>query len=567
MNKVQKILLIIGIIVIITVPSAIFGVYFYIQSQLKQTTVSIENIELLDISNDGFTAQVEFTIHATTSKEVSFRITNIEVFYNEALIGNGTASKNEFTTQETVHQTDFTLIVSEQSSYDSLLEDFVKTDLVTLEIIIDIEFLGALSKLPSETFSTEAILSGLNGLPFTIESMDLVDIKNDELLVSIDAKVNNTSFIEATFGALHIDISYEEQIVGQIKEENITFVSGLNLFTLTANLNGTNNQLIENFINNDTLDLNLDGAIQFREDDPKEDYLTIFTQNFLLTGLGALNPSIISMELVNTLENTLIMEVNVSLDNPSDLEFQLSEVLIGILYQGELIGNAMDSNLTLMKGKNTFTQIATLSGNTPLLSELLTEYISGENITLSLNFSAILMGSEGDELIIDQVIPTIEITGITEQLVSVSVDMITLDLDGLPSSVTYTIGTTITIQNPMDLVINVTAFEGQLEYDDLDGASYSIPFVGSWSYQAKNDIFLTDLDFNWSTTPLELPSHGNASDYYQFSDSDIEQGIRLYDEYVMKNQLVVDIEQGILTIQIGLFEISIEIEIYDVPVT
>ncbi|MBD3193283.1 MAG: hypothetical protein GF308_21795 [Candidatus Heimdallarchaeota archaeon] len=567
MKKSQKILLIIGIVIIIVVPSVAIGVYFYIQSQLKQTTVSIENIELLDISKDGFTARVDFTINAASSQEVSFRIINIGVFYNADLMGNGTASQVEFSTKETIHQTDFTLTVLDQSLYDSLLEDFIMSDLVTLDIAVDIEFLGALSNLPSQSVTTEAILSGLNGLPFSIESLNISDIKDDELSVEIEANVNNTGTIEATFAALQVDINFKDQKVGKITEKNVTFVQGLNQFIFIASLNATNNQLIEDFIENETLDLVLDGAIQLKESDSEEDYIPIFTRNFELAGLDGLDPSIISMDLMNTMQNTLIMAVNTSLDNPSNLDFTLSELNIDISYQGEWIGDAAGSNLTLIKGQNTFILTATLSGNETLLSELLTQYLAGDNITLSFNVSTILMGSEGYEMTINQLLPDIEIPGITEDLVGVSVDMITLDLGDLPSSVTYTIGTTITIYNPMNFAINVTAFEGRLEYDDLDGASYSIPFVDSWSYPAKNDIFLTDLDFDWSTTPLELASYGNASDYYQFSDSDIEQGIRLYDEYVDKNQLYVDVVQGIVTIQIGSFEISITVEIYDIFVT
>jgi len=144
--------------------------------------------------------------------------------------------------------------------------------------------------------------------------------------------------------------------------------------------------------------------------------------------------------------------------------------------------------------------------------------------------------------------------------------MITLDISGLPGSVSYVVKTTITIHNPVNFEINITSFTGLLVYDDDDGAYYEIPFVASWTYSSLTNISLTPLDFNWTAAPRTIAGEGSIQESFTFSGSNIEQGIRLYDEYFTKNQLYVDIINGVVTIQIESFELAIPIEIYDIYV-
>ena len=104
-------------------------------------------------------------------------------------------------------------------------------------------------------------------------------------------------------------------------------------------------------------------------------------------------------------------------------------------------------------------------------------------------------------------------------------------------------------------------------YDDEDGADLVIPFIGSWSFPIAYDIPITPLDLNWSSSPIELDPLGFKEETVSFSDSDIEQGIRLNDEYYIDNDLHVNIIFGTVTIQIYSFVIDVPIEIFNIYVS
>jgi hypothetical protein len=105
----------------------------------------------------------------------------------------------------------------------------------------------------------------------------------------------------------------------------------------------------------------------------------------------------------------------------------------------------------------------------------------------------------------------------------------------------------------MSFIINVSDFQGEIYFDDTDGYNFAPGFADS----ALNHIYIDDVNFSkWNINPLELPASGNAQDTTISSINNSTLGLRLEDER-LKDQLYVDIEDGVMDLQIGGFQITL----------
>ncbi|MHA1760660.1 MAG: hypothetical protein ACTSXA_08555 [Candidatus Heimdallarchaeota archaeon] len=441
MKKLFKILIGVGIVVAVATPTIWVSVLFYVNNRVENTDVTIDGIEVLEISDDSLSGIVNFTISEPTTVAATFRINKFNVSYLDTPLGYGVVPTAEFSTQQANHSTSFSLTITD-SDYFALtfIDDYISSANVTLGIEVEIEFTGALAGIDVKNIIETVTLDGLNDIPFTLQSFELLDVLADELSLELSVEVYNTGSINLYLSSLIGEIYYNDTLMG-----NVTLgVFGLDL-------------------GNNTIELN-----------------------------------------------------------------------------------------------------SWIGGSHDLLAEFIGDYLSSDDLIVDLNLTITLDQFTGEGMKINRWLDDVAVKG-AEDLVSVEVDMINLDISGLPGSLTYTINTTVTINNPVSFDINVTNFDGLLTYDDDDGVHLQILLL-TWDYPAKDNITLTPVSFDWSTSPLEIPGEGSAFDSFTYVNGNIEQGVRLNDEYTVDNDLHVNIIFGIVTIVIGSFTIDVPIEIFDIYV-
>jgi hypothetical protein len=105
----------------------------------------------------------------------------------------------------------------------------------------------------------------------------------------------------------------------------------------------------------------------------------------------------------------------------------------------------------------------------------------------------------------------------------------------------------------MSFIINISDFQGDIYFDDTDGYNFGPGFIAGSLYH----IYIDNVNFSkWNINPLELPASGNAQDTTTSSINNLNLGLRLEDER-LKDQLYVDIEDGVIDLQIGGFQITL----------
>ncbi len=372
-----------------------------------------------------------------------------------------------------------------------------------------------------------------------IAGIEVKDISDDSLIADVNFTVGSPSEAEATFKVLDIHVNYSSSLLGICQLVTSEFstqdTSHLTEFTLNITNEVAFSGFVSDFITLETLEVDLGITFEFTG---ALAALPIqhLTKTLNFSGLNSLPIELRTFELLDVSDDELQLDVEVGMNNPSLLGLTVDSLYADIYYQDTIIGNISKTNVAIINGFNIIEVETWLGGNTPLLADFISEYLSPDNITVDINLTATLENFEGDGFIVNQLLTDVEVKGLEEDLVSIEVEMINLNLSGLLGSLTYTIDTIVTINNPTNFAINITAFDGLLVYDDDDGASYVIPLVFGWDFDPEENITITPVIFDWSSSPLEIAASGSAEDTYSYVDSNIEQGIRLNDEYFVNNQ-------------------------------
>ena len=271
MEKKSKILIIVIAIAAIAIPSTFIGIQFFVQSQINDAELTVGDIELLGLSDDQMIADVEFEVTTASPVAVSFKIHNISITFDDAILGNVSLSKNEFTTADTAYQTTITINITNSGLYLKLTEDFINETSLILGISGTVEFTGALSGLPSQPFSKEISITGLDKLSPTIQAINFENATENTLELEIIANLNNPSQLTANLSQVWVDIYYDTSYyVGNASATNVAFVSGTNQINLNATFGGSKtilSEILSNYIKgvNSSLTLIANITINFEE--------------------------------------------------------------------------------------------------------------------------------------------------------------------------------------------------------------------------------------------------------------------------------------------------------------
>ena len=101
----------------------------------------------------------------------------------------------------------------------------------------------------------------------------------------------------------------------------------------------------------------------------------------------------------------------------------------------------------------------------------------------------------------------------------------------------------------MNFTISLLSFDGPVYFNDTDGVLFP-------PLQPKNDIFILNATFDWTSNPIILPGSGAHKQEYSADLSDLETELRLYDQ-LCNSLLYVDVRGGTLGMKLGGFTVSI----------
>jgi hypothetical protein len=518
---------------------------------------SINSTNFVNATGSMLTFQIKGSFMNSCPIIANFTQIYLNITYNGQIIGNASSGLN-VNLQPGLNS--FTFTAQLNGSSGQLINNFIMNSSLTFLIAAFLQ-IGA-SDPPSaylSLFARNVTLSGMGGIPFAITSINLLNATNSLLTLQINGNFTNACSLNANFSRVFLNFTYGGQWIGNATIQNFSLSPGVNPFTIQAVLNGSNSQLINNFIQNASLNLLLNATMQINWNDPMSSWIPLFSRNITLAGFNGLNPTIQSFSLLNATATQLLLSIQASVINPTTLTSNISRIWVDIWYQGQYLGNASITNTTIIPGTNQMNINATFGGNSSAISQFLGDYISNVSTPLQLQMNITILGININSSM------QYQFPVLTHQLVSLAVTIISIS-PSYPFS--YSIDIQVTVNNPMAFPVNVTYFDGTAKYNDIYGVNVPVPMPPwSYSYATANNLTLTQVTFsNWATNPLQLPGAGSNHDIYHFTGTDTEEGARLYNIYYVNHALYINIYQGTVSFQIGCFSSIVNVDLLNIKV-
>nr|MDO8118525.1 hypothetical protein [Candidatus Sigynarchaeota archaeon] len=219
--------------------------------------------------------------------------------------------------------------------------------------------------------------------------------------------------------------------------------------------------------------------------------------------------------------------------------------------EGSWVGNVTSVSSVAMEPCINIVPIqVSLSGafNKTAVEKILSLHVAKQSVDLSLNGSA-LVSVDGMATPVPVEISTDEsMPGITQDLISgVTVSIISVVYTPTPGMSGQVL---VSVRNPFSFGINVTYMKYDVHYDDNDGMYIPVPPT---TFPAAINKFFQTITDNRSVAPVQLSASGTSVVTTSISSSNLEHCARLFDEYMVDDDLRVHLRNGIFHITIGAF--------------
>ncbi len=269
--------------------------------------------------------------------------------------------------------------------------------------------------------------------------------------------------------------------------------------------------------------------------------------------------SVNSVEVQSADESSLTVDISGEIENPSPVDATIDPMNLSIGYDGSEFGVTQTTTINAQAGNSTFNQICIVTITDYVqFGIFLTDFISESSVFVDIDGTANVTAAGIS--ITKNISKSVEVDGKTGDLIQ-SIDLLFITLTITPTF-SMTANVNATLYNPFNFAVNITYLEYDVYFDDNDG--YTIPFGNSGGI--LNDIFLGNIEKNYSSSPIEMNSLAQIDIGESLGSSDQEIIERLYSEHILENDLSINIKNGIMHGNIGDFTFEIEFSFSDIPV-
>lgn len=566
------------LLIAIIVPAGIGGALVLtninVQSMINQTEIEVTEVKVLGTSSTALNLRLTLSVLNPSPYVVNVGEVPLDVNYDGSLLGTinfpGTTADPGENTLSIDCQ--LTVATSRQTGLTEFLQDFISDATLQLNVqgSLSITPVGVAMVLAMALDETVTIV-GFGGLARTwITEIEFLNSTATTMGVRVDAILENPTEVSVSLSDVSMDVFYEGNTIGDFVTDDFDLIPGNNSIVTEGILDPDDDtalqELATNFLEGIDCDLTVD-----------------VTADSIVPGLSAeleldvsvdaempsldLNPQIIDFALVGATDTDLHVEANVSITNPTEMDITLNSLNMSLFYGGHEIGNGSMGNQLVVPGINIVeTDIyLTTAHHQASLESLLSEYVSGTDATVGIEGE--FSGNLGGLITLTEVAfaDTATLEGLDEPLID-SVYILSMGVTIPPFSFGWTATGRVNVSNPMPFAINITALSYDVHYNDNDGVQITILSI-YYSFDPENNIYLTTIDNDYSSSPIEIGASSFTFIDQYISGTDVEDAIRLYDEYSIDGDLVCHARSGSVTIMIGPFEVTLSFVVTNIAVT
>ncbi|KAJ3432190.1 hypothetical protein M0812_21121 [Anaeramoeba flamelloides] len=484
----------------------------------------------LSMTDSEIVVKIDSDLENPTKITNEFDELRIDIEYQDKLIGN--ILLTEFFLKRGLNDIIQEVTLSENGT--NLVDDFIKSENLTLQLYGNVRT-GSTKWI--EIFQKNYTVTGMDNLPFSITKTEFVNANGDLLDFDLDIEFNNPSTVNADCSEIVCKIYYKGDFVGETILYDKSLDMGYNTFNFLPQLNSEGTDLIDTFIQNTTVDLDLNLFIKFDQGD----LINLFNKTIQIKGFNNLQTDVKEFDLISSGTDYIEVTIEVTLTNPSDIDVRISNFYFDLFFDSKKIGYGQKQDFSLPVGTLQLFIDSRIEGDEAAISDFLGRYISGKTSQLELDSDmTILFENSGTTWDFSTIITT-NLDGIESQIVDLTVSGFTT---------TPSLGTNVDVEifNPMKFTIDFVSFLGPSYYNN------------TLTNPSTDKIYLYDVDIDNSASPVPIAPDGSHTEQENYPITDISQTATL-SLLLLNGNLYIDVWDGQLVLDIGDFRCNLNIDL------
>ncbi len=472
-----KTIILIAIIVGASIAGIGIGLWFFINTQsenvLENTEVSINNVEIISADNDSVEVRIIGNIINPSGISAILDPMTLAVDYQGVQIGTtqtvtinvvGTNTPFNFTT---------TISISNFEQFSKFLDAFIENESVNLEIsgTATIHAVGiSINKNIVKTIAMNGMDDKLN---FTVVDFKIINASSTDINANLTIEIENPSSITLNLNNINFNISWQNKILGQLDISTLKILGGIHNTTLIGRVILKNStlfdEMVDQLLNNTDIQLNMQGLKS--SNNILSNYISKLNINVIMPGLKAFDCIILAIRLIDSTNESFDLSVDLQIYNPTSGPVNIYNITFNTTYKGDQLGTVVFPDLTVESGTKTYTvNVTFILTNTTMLSEILTKYLSGEEINIT--FIGVADGTDVIAQMLDGYQRNVTLPAFTELQYSIGI----MNFVNATEQ-TLTFNTTITMENPSPLNILLNNSCLDTYYQDYWAGNITFGFV------------------------------------------------------------------------------------------
>jgi len=489
------------------------------QRLLGLTEIKVASVEVLDTSSQALDLNMTLEVNNPSAFTVMVGAATLEVDYEVSPLGSIDFPGATVTPGSNLLPFQCSLAVSSPDTLALFLQAFVSSEELQLGLrgTLTLQALAGMGVFTSLELDRPVEVEGMGGLAGSkVVGMELVNGTDDSLAFKVNVTIVNPTKVNASLSEVSMDLLYEGSLLGNIVVGEVTLYPGENPVQAEALLKPSNltavHEIASTFLAGKPCDL----EVRLNASSLVEGLSSTVSINLVipaeLPGLSGVEVYLNDMNLTSVGDDSVTMDLNVTLWNPSAVVGWLPELLMDVVFEGSVVGTISLPPMPFFHGNNTrFLRTTFTQGNATALRAMMTPLLNGTDVQVEVRGSP-----QGN--ILSTILTNWSQTFTLESpgVLSLEVQDVWL-INSSPSSVF--LGVNLSLWNPTNINLNLskvqfdtwvngTTYLGNITLEDLHVTAGWNNISTDIEVASQNDTLLSEMIERYITTS---PSTWRAS--------------------------------------------------------
>eukprot|EP01155_Anaeramoeba_flamelloides_P025118 Anaeramoba_flamelloidesa812380_76.p1 GENE.a812380_76~~a812380_76.p1 ORF type:complete len:878 (-),score=239.52 a812380_76:14-2647(-) len=346
---------------------------------IRESKVETKSMYFEKISSKEFVVVSKIHVDEPITGPINFGLDPGKLTYEGEQLGT-LISKNK-----TLHANEADFYIREQikvtneTTFLNLVQDFIVNKDLEIDFKVIIAFQGAWGLFPKREYQSALKFKSMGGIELQLSDYSLLSLVDDQITVSTSISFANPTLLRGHIPGVIMEVEYDGQMVCNNLISGIDLSGGENVVRFPFTINGTGNNLIEDFISKKQLTLPATGRLSI---DGLDTHPVFYQDTFEITALDGLPFEITSLKITNVVNETIVLSISITLNNPSPVHvvFELFQSLM--YYSKDQIGMVSSKMVTFDSGPNYSNFTAELNGEH---NQLIQDFILSKHINVSMH--------------------------------------------------------------------------------------------------------------------------------------------------------------------------------------